>query len=99
MLRLTPRPEQFDDTGQEGQDDDGEDHHGEVILHEGKVPEEVAPQHEDEDPRESPRDIEKEKAGVGHASDARHEGGKGPDDRQELAQKDRLAAVLLIEMT
>ena len=98
MLCLPPRPDQLDDTGQDGQDDDGEDHHGEVVLHEGKISEEVAPQHEDEDPRDGPRDVEEQKAGVGHAPDARHEGGKGPDDRQELAQKDRLPAVLLVEM-
>ncbi len=78
-------------------DDDDHDDESEILLDDGDVAEEIAPQNEENDPADSPDDVIGDESPVGHPSDAGHEGGKRPDDRHKPGDDDGLASMLFIK--
>src|SRR6185503_20718635 len=83
VFRFGAGAEVLHDHRQHGDHHDGDDHHGEVLLHEFDVAEQVAGDEAGDDPGEASGHVEDREAAVLHATDPGHEGGEGADDGDE----------------
>ena len=94
-LRLRPR----DDRGQQRQEDHHRDDVVDALLEVGdRPPEEEAGQAHRRDPQDGADDVVGGEAPVRHVGSAGDDGRERADDRHELREDDRLAAVPLVEL-
>src|SRR4051812_48860041 len=84
-------PEDFDADGDERQHHDAQHRQLQVVLHPGRaVAEHVAEGGEPDCPDEAADHVVDQEGPVLHRADPGHDGGEGPDDRDEPGQEDRL---------
>lgn len=91
-------PQELDDARQDGDKDDSQDDQGEVLLHEGQIPEEVSGEHADQDPGQSAYHVVSDETAVTHGADPGYEWSESANDGHEPGDDDGFSTVLLIEL-
>ena len=95
LLQL--RPNEFDDDGKNGHDDDAVDDDAEIVLHNRYVAEKITCGYQTEHPENRAGDVEGEELERRHERNARHKRRKRPHHRDKPGQNNGLAAVPFIE--
>jgi hypothetical protein len=78
LFRFLSCPQKFNNRGQNGDEDDHQDHQGEIVTHKGKVSKEIARQSQSHNPKQTPAQAERDKPKVRHSANSGHEGSKCP---------------------
>src|SRR5437870_9046901 len=91
-------PQKFNNCGQNGDEDDHQDHQGEVVANELPPAKKIARQSQSHNPKQSPAQAEGDKPQVRHSANPRHEGGKCPDNWDETGDDNSFPSVFLIKL-